>query len=131
MSRLPAVLERELKRDAQLTYLEYYAMAGLSEQPNHSMRMSTLAAASNAELSRTSYLVSRLEQRRYVRREPDPSDGRYTNVVLTEAGLAQLEAAAPDHVANVRALVMDALSPDELAALNEATDRINERLGVD
>jgi DNA-binding MarR family transcriptional regulator len=31
-------------------------------------------------------LVTRLQKRGYVRREPDPDDGRYTNAVLTDAG---------------------------------------------
>jgi len=70
----------------------------------------------------------RLEQREYVRREPDPTDGRFTNAVLTQTGLDTLVAAAPGHVATVRRLVIDALPPDRLRRLGQDADRIVQRL---
>ena len=78
----------------------------------------------NASLSRLSHLIKRLERRNLVRREPDPTDGRYTNAILTRAGLRLLTASAPAHVAKVRELVIDALSPAELRALRTASERI-------
>jgi DNA-binding MarR family transcriptional regulator len=128
LARLPTALEAQLQRDAQLSYIEYYALAGLSEQPNHAMRMSELAVLTNAELSRLSHLITRLEKRGYVRREPDPSDGRYTNAVLTEAGYEHLVAAAPGHVATVRDVVIDGLDDAELHALRQIADRIIARI---
>jgi len=62
------------------------------------------------------------------RREPDPKDGRYTNAILTRAGLRLLTASAPAHVAKVRELVIDALSPAELRHLRTASERILERI---
>jgi DNA-binding MarR family transcriptional regulator len=128
LARLPTALEAQLQRDAQLSYIEYYALAGLSEQPNHAMRMSELAVLTNAELSRLSHLITRLEKRGYVRRAPDPSDGRYTNAVLTEAGYELVVAAAPGHVATVRDLVFDGLDDAELHALRQIADRIIARI---
>lgn len=128
MARLPAALEDQLKRDAQLSYLEYYVLAGLSDQPGHTMRMSTLAVRTSAELSRISHLISRLERRGFVRREPDPADGRYTDAILTEAGYACLVAAAPGHVTKVRELVIDVLSPEALVALKACADQINQQI---
>ena len=43
MARLRWALEGELQRDAGLSYLEYHALARLSENPDHTMRMSELA----------------------------------------------------------------------------------------
>jgi DNA-binding MarR family transcriptional regulator len=83
---LPWALECQLQRDAGLSFIEYHAMAMLSETPEHTRRMSDLAAVTNASLSRLSHLVKRLEDRGFVRRETDPTDGRYTNAVLTKAG---------------------------------------------
>ena len=48
-------------------------------------------------------------------RLPDAADGRYTNAVLTDAGLAAVVASAPGHVAAVRSLVFDALTPAQLS----------------
>ena len=127
-ARLPTALEAQLQRDSQLSYIEYYALAGLSEQPNHAMRMSELAVLTNAELSRLSHLITRLEKRGYVRREPDPDDGRYTNAVLTDAGYDHIIAAAPGHVAAVRKLVIDALDDTALKSLQDSAERIITRI---
>ncbi|MDT5182030.1 MAG: hypothetical protein QOI29_188, partial [Mycobacterium sp.] len=89
---------------------------------------SELAVLTNAELSRLSHLITRLQKRGYVRREPDPDDGRYTNAVLTDAGYDIVVAAAPGHVAAVRELVIDALDDTALAALQNSAERINARI---
>ena len=99
----------------------------LSEQPNLVLRMSALAAVTNASLSRLSHVAKRLERRGLMGREPDPSDGRCTNAILTEAGLAAGRPAAPGHVAAVRALVIDALSRTQLRQLRQANEDILAR----
>jgi DNA-binding MarR family transcriptional regulator len=99
MSLLAARLGEQLQRDSGLSFLEYYVLAGLSDQPNHMMRLSRLAVPANSELSRLSHLVRRLEDRGLVRRETDPNDGRFTNAILTPEGYAELVKAAPGHVA--------------------------------
>jgi DNA-binding MarR family transcriptional regulator len=128
MARLRWALEGQLQRDAGLSFIEYHALARLSEDPDHTMRMSELATVTDASLSRLSHLIKRLEQRRLVRREPDPEDGRYTNAILTPAGLDLLVASAPAHVAKVRELVIDALTPAELRTLQTASEKILQRI---
>jgi DNA-binding MarR family transcriptional regulator len=128
LARLPTALEAQLQRDAQLSYIEYYALASLSDAPHHTMRLSELAVLTNAEISRLSHLVTRLEKRGFVRRQPDPTNGRYTNAVLTDAGYEHLVAAAPGHVAAVRELVIDALEDSELNALQGIAQRIIARI---
>jgi hypothetical protein len=48
------VLDAQLQRDAGLTFLEYMVLTLLSGQPGRTMRMSALAAAISASLSRLS-----------------------------------------------------------------------------
>lgn len=122
--KLRWALECQLERDSDLSFIEYHALARLSEEPDRRLRMSDLAAVTNASLSRLSHLTKRLEQRGFLRREPDPTDGRYTIAILTAAGYNKLVAAAPGHVAAVRRLVIDALSPRELAQLERLANRI-------
>src|SRR6266498_5492356 len=86
MHKLRWALECQLQQDAGLSFVEYHALARLSENPGHTMRMSELAEVTNASLSRLSHLIKRLELRGLVRREPDPADGRYTNAILTDEG---------------------------------------------
>ena len=108
--------------------VEYQVLAMLSESPRRIMRMSSLAEVTNASLSRLSHLVKRLEGRGLVRREPDPADGRFTNAILTDKGFKTLAGAAPGHVAHVRSLVIDVLSPEQLRRLGLAADRIVSRI---
>ena len=126
--KLRWALECQLQHDAGLSFIEYHALARLSESPDHTMRMSELAEVTDASLSRLSHLIKRLERRELVRREPDPNDGRYTNAILTPAGWDLLVASAPAHVAKVRELLIDALSPAELRHLRTASQRIIERI---
>jgi DNA-binding MarR family transcriptional regulator len=128
MHELRWALECQLQEGAGLSFLEYHALARLSENPGNTMRMSELAGVTNASLSRLSHLIKRLELRNLVRRKRDPADGRYTNAILTPAGLRLLTASAPAHVAKVRELVIDALSPAELRQLRTASERILERI---
>jgi DNA-binding MarR family transcriptional regulator len=125
---LPWALECQLQRDASLSFIEYHALAMVSETPDHTRRMSDLAEVTNASLSRLSHLIKRLEGRGFVRREPDPTDGRYTNAVLTKAGYEHLVASAPAHVATVRQLVIDPFTKTEIRQLHEAADRILRRV---
>jgi DNA-binding MarR family transcriptional regulator len=108
--------------------VEYQVLAMLSENPDRTMRMSSLAEVTNASLSRLSRLVQRLEDRGLVRREPDPTDRRFTKSVLTESGFRTLAEAAPGHVAHVRSLVVDVLSPEQLRRMGRDADHIMTRI---
>jgi DNA-binding MarR family transcriptional regulator len=128
MTKLRWALECQLERDSDLSFIEYHALARLSEEPNHTLRMSELAAVTDASLSRLSHLVKRLESSGLVRREPDATDGRFTVAILTDAGYTKLVASAPAHVNAVNALLIDEFSRAELAQLRGAADRIITRI---
>ncbi len=128
---LPGVLDTQLRRDADLSHFEYFVLAMLSEAPGRTLRMTSLAARTNATLPRLSHVVRRLEDRGLVRRFPCPEDGRATNAQLTEQGWATVVAAAPGHVANVRQQVIDALDGDQVRQLAEITEAILGRIDPD
>ena len=69
---LPATLDAQLRRDADLTFVEYQVLSWLSMSPARSARLSDIAPVANMHLSHLSRVVTRLEQRGWVRREPDP-----------------------------------------------------------
>jgi DNA-binding MarR family transcriptional regulator len=126
--KLPTELDRQLQRDAGLTHFEYWVLALLSEAPDRSLRLSHLAAQANASLSRLSHVVTRLEGRGWVRRQPSPDDARTTLAVLTDEGYAEVVAAAPGHVEAVRSLVFDGLDEQGVADLARVCRAIVERL---
>lgn len=128
MTWLPWSIDQQLQRDSNLGMVEYQVLAMLSESPDRTMRMSSLAEVTNASLSRLSHLVKRLDGRGLVRREPDPADGRFTNAILTDKGFKTLAEAAPAHVAHVRSLVIDVVSPEQLRRLGRDAERIVARI---
>jgi DNA-binding MarR family transcriptional regulator len=128
MTWLPWSIDQQLRRDSNLGIVEYQVLAMLSKNADWTMRMSALATVTNASMSRLSHLFTRLEARGLVRREPDPSDGRFTNAIMTDEGFKTLADAAPAHVAHVRSLVIDALSPEQLRRFGLSADRIMSRI---
>ena len=56
-------------------------------------------------------------------RVDDPADGRFTLAILTDEGFRLLAGAAPGHVAHVRSLVIDVLSPEQLRRVGPAGPR--------
>jgi DNA-binding MarR family transcriptional regulator len=125
---LPNALDTQLRRDSDLTNFDYYVLAMLSEAEERTLRMTALAAQTNAALPRLSHVVRRLEERGLVERLSCPEDKRATNAHLTRAGLDKVVEAAPGHVANVRHHVLDALSPEQVRQLGEIADAMLGRL---
>lgn len=125
---LPGVLDAQLRRDSGLTHFEYMVMAMLSEAPNSTLRMSRLAARTNATLARLSHVVTRLERRGLVQRTACTDDRRATDARLTADGRSAIEAAAPGHVATVRRAVIDALTPDQVDELGAISAAVLARI---
>ncbi|GAB2459074.1 DNA-binding MarR family transcriptional regulator [Conyzicola lurida] len=121
---LPGVLDTQLQRDADLTHFEYFTMAMLSEAPERTLRMTSLASATNSTLPRLSHVVSRLEKRDYIERTPCAEDRRATNATLTEEGWRKVVATAPGHVDTVRENVIEPLTETDVADLGRIMGRM-------
>lgn len=128
---LPGILDSQLRADSDLTHYEYLVLAMLSEAPRRTLRMTALAAQTNATLPRLSHVVRRLEGRDLVERVASPQDARATNVRLTPVGAKKIRGSAPGHVTNVREHVLDALSPQQVVQLADITEAILRRLDPD
>jgi DNA-binding MarR family transcriptional regulator len=126
--QLPGALDSQLQRDSGINLFEYLTLSRLSMAPQRRLRMSELAELTGGSLSRLSNVVKRLEQRGFVRREPDSDNRRYTSAILTESGWEKVVAAAPGHVSAVRHLVIDPLGPAEITALGEIGEQLRAHL---
>ncbi len=122
--QINAALNAQLRRDAGISHFEYAMMAALAEAPERTLRMSTLAGRAEGSLPRLSQVATRLEGKGWVRRSPDPSDGRFTLATLTDAGLAKLQETAPGHVSEVRRQLFDALTKSQVRQLTTICERI-------
>jgi DNA-binding MarR family transcriptional regulator len=119
-------LDRELQRDARMPHAYYQILVTLSEAPDRTQRMSELAEHTRSSRSRLSHAVARLVERGWVRRESCPTDRRGSLAVLTDDGLAALEAAAPGHVEGVRRHLFDRLTPAQIEQLLEISQSVLE-----
>ncbi len=122
--RLPAALDAQLQRDSGVTHYEHGLLTALDAADDRTLRMSVLAGYANSTLSRLSRAISRLERKRWVRREADPGDGRYTLAILTEEGHQQVARATPAHHALVEELVFGSLTEAQVRQLAAASRRI-------
>ena len=125
---LPGALDSQLQRDAGLTHFEYFTMAMLSEAPDRTLRMTSLASATNSTLPRLSHVVSRLEARGYIERTPCAEDRRATNATLTADGWEKVVATAPGHVDTVRENVIEPLSDEDVSDLDRIMGRMLRHL---
>ena len=115
-------LIKHLQRDFGLSDSDFEILVNLSEAPGERMRAFELGQATLWEKSRLSHHLSRMEKRGLVRRED--SEGRYPDVVLTDAGRDAIESSAPANAARVRKLFIDVLGPERLAVLHGACDDV-------
>lgn len=72
---LPPLLDTEASRESASNHYEYFVLSRLAEEPLHRMRLSALAAATNASMSCLSHVMNRLEARGLVARMPCEEDG--------------------------------------------------------
>jgi DNA-binding MarR family transcriptional regulator len=123
-SRLTARLNRLLQADCGLSLPEYEVLVQLSEAPRGKLRPFQLGLALDWEQSRLSHMLSRMGRRGFVVRQDCAGDRRGADVVLTAAGRAAIESAAPGHVAAVRRLVFDQMDSEQAAVFGQVFEAI-------
>jgi len=122
--RLEGAMSRQLAADSGLSYPDYLVLVALTDRPNGRMRLFELAGVLGWEKSRLSHHVTRMEARGLVDKERCDTDRRGAFVVVTAQGRAEIEGAAPGHVATVRRLFLERLTPDQLDALGAAAEAV-------
>jgi DNA-binding MarR family transcriptional regulator len=127
---LDRLLDQQLRRDAGLSHLQYLILVRLSAAPDGALRMTELADSLAATKSGLTYQVEQLEKAGLVCRRTCPHDTRGVLAVLTNDGRRRLEEAAPGHVAAVRELFIDVLTPEQLAAIADGLGEVSRRLAA-
>lgn len=125
---LPEFLDRQLRLRAGLSRSDYEVLAHLSEAPDGRLRSFELGALLRWEKSRLSQHLGRMQSRGLVERSRCATDLRGAVVVITPQGRERVEEAAPQHVADVRDVLIDHLSEAELDVLIRVGDKVRERL---
>ena len=125
---LPAVLNRQLSRDSQLSVQDFEVLVRLSETDGGDMRVVALAEHMGWERSRLSHHLTRMEKRGLIERRVCCSDGRGAIIHLTDQGTAALQQAAPGHAALIRRVVFGGLDCGYLNDLEAILSRICQSL---
>lgn len=126
--KLFARLSTGLQAQSGLSIADFEVLVALTDVPEGRIRFNDLARGIDWEQSRLSHQIRRMTKRGLVTREECPEDGRGAYVAISEPGREAIEAAAPEHVAAVRRLVLDALTPDEFAELGRLCAKVSERI---
>lgn len=124
-------IESRLHQDSQLSGGDYRVLLALNEAEGKTMRSSVLAAHIDWERSRLSGQLGRMEKRGLVRREACADDARGSDVFLTDDGARVFRASTMPHLHAVKALFVDALTPEQLIALGEASAALRSHLELD
>lgn len=129
--RVDGELARRLATESGLSYQDYRVLVALTDRPDGRMRLFEVAEILGWEKSRLSHHVNRMVTRGLVAKERCDSDRRGAFVVVTERGRSEIEAAAPGHVAAVRELFVDRLTPGQLDAVADVADTVLASFGTD
>ena len=129
-SQLNARANRLLQEEYGISLADYEVLVALSEAPEGRLRVFEVADALAWEQSRVSHQLARMARRGLITREGCATDARGAFAVLTTVGRATIERAAPAHVEQVRQLVFDELSHEQVSALTEITTRVLDRLAA-
>lgn len=127
---LRTVLATRLQRDTGLSMGDYAVLLALSEAPQHRLRASELAARIDWERSRLSHHLGRMERRGLIRREECATDSRGAHIVMAPDGSKAFHSATVPHLRTIRELFVDALTPDQLAAVDDITAALRRHLDL-
>ncbi|ORA58541.1 MarR family winged helix-turn-helix transcriptional regulator [Mycobacteroides franklinii] len=123
-------LDRGLQ-ESGLSGADYEVLALLSDHDGDRMPSHQLRNALGWEKSRLSHQLRGMEKSGLISREPNPADARSTMVCLLPVGRTAIDKAAPGHVADVRRVFLDLLTPAELDQLTVLHERILHHLVTD
>ena len=125
-----AALTRELSAalvaSHGLTINDYGCLLLLSRVGEQGMRRIDLANELQLSPSGITRLLDRLEDQGLVGKGECKEDARVSYAVLTDAGLAKIEEAWPEHVDAVERRVGAALSAEEIQTLSELLGRLSD-----
>ncbi len=127
---LSEYIERQLRTHSGLSSADYQVLAHLSEAPEGRLRSFALGDVLQWEKGRLSQHLTRMQNRDLIRRERCATDRRGAVVVITEQGRTLIETAAPLHLADVRNVLIDHVTPAQMDLLIELGDQVEARLAA-
>jgi len=127
-SLLRHAVERQLRDEGGLSYVQFEILARLADTPSGRQRMTDLADGVVYSRSGLTYQAGRLEEAGLIAREPSDEDERSTTVAITASGRELVARVMPGHVRIARRMLLDPLDREDIAALTEVLGRVRDRM---
>lgn len=126
--RLEYEMNRHLQAECGMSLGDYTVMNALTNAPRGRAQLTSLAITIGWERSRLSHYLQRTSMRGHVERVPSDTDGRATDVVLTDGGWRAFRAAAPKHAAWVKQVFFSDLKRGQEKALADVLSAVYESI---
>ena len=127
-SLLKHAVERHLRVEGGISYVQFEILTRLFETPTAEQRMTDLADGIVYSRSGLTYQAEQLEAAGLISRSPAVDDERSTVVSLTADGRALVQRLLPGHVQLVQSMLFDHLSRDDVTLLTDVLGRVRDQL---
>ncbi len=127
-SLLQHAVERQLRTDGGLSYVQFEILARLSDAPDGELRMTDLADQIVYSRSGLTYQAAHLEKVSFVTRSPSLNDERSTTVSITATGRMLLQRVLPGHIELVREMLLTPISKHDAAVLTDVLDTVRNHM---
>ena len=123
-------LGSRMQSESSLSSGDYQVLLTLSEADGKTLRASALASHVGWERSRLSHHLGRMEKRGLIGRATCADDVHGVEVSMTTAGAESFRTGSVPHLRAVKDLFLDALSPEQLAHVEELTRTLRAHLDL-
>src|SRR5262249_48089648 len=127
---LRSALAARLQAESGLSPSDYAVLLALHDAADHCVRSSVLATTIGWQRSRLSHHLARMERRGLIDRQGCSTDSRGAQSVPTPTRHAASRRAADPPLRAIRGLFVDALSTDQLEAVQDGTAALRAWSGV-
>jgi DNA-binding MarR family transcriptional regulator len=127
-SVLRHAVEKHLRAEGDLSYVQWQILARLEDSPTGSHRMTDLADGVVYSRSGLTYQAGLLEARGLISRSPSPDDERSIDVRITEAGRALFARVLPGHIEVVSRLLFETLSHKDVKTLTDLLTPVRDHM---
>jgi DNA-binding MarR family transcriptional regulator len=125
---LQYAVDEHLRADGDLSYVQFQILARLVDAPEGRARMTDLADGVVYSRSGLTYQAGLLDKRGLITRSPSPDDERSVIVTVTAAGRQLIAQVLPGHVEQVRQLLFEPMTGEDLAALSTVLGRVRDHM---
>ena len=127
VSLLQHQVEQQLRAEGGISYVQFELLARLA-YARGPLTMTELADGVVYSRSGLTYQAGLLEQAGLIARGPSPDDDRATLVTITGAGRDLVGHVLPGHVQEVRRLLFDPLTSDDVGHLGDIMTRVRDHM---